>query len=334
MSANPKSPSNYPRHSLDRCLRIPEAILGQNAGKPCTIPEAGKYLGITNVKGPFTVEINSAIKFCLLSKTDDGNVELTTTARKILRPQSSEQAIEGMREAILCAPGISDVYTQYRGENLPDDQFFDNALIEKFKIPEAKIVEFKEIFIASLRKAELLVDADEKLKVVDISYEMGSQSPLPQAQVKSDKALKPTKSGNAFVMMPFAEPHGSYYEKIYKPAIEKAGMTPVRADSDIFGAGKIVDQIWTGIKAAAVLVAELTTRNPNVFYELGLAHALKKPVVLVSSNEGDVPFDLKHVRVIYYDVSDPFWGQKLIDKVSENIQSAMTNPNEAILFPD
>ena len=58
-----------------------------------------------------------------------------------------------------------------------------------------------------------------------------------------------------------------------------------------------MDQVFTGISAAKVLVAELTMRNPNVFYELGLAHALKKPVVLVSSNEDDVPFDLHHIRV-------------------------------------
>jgi hypothetical protein len=52
------------------------------------------------------------------------------------------------------------------------------------------------------------------------------------------------------------------------------------------------DQIWRGINNSKVLIAELTTRNVNVFYELGLAHALQKPVVLVASNEPDVPFDL------------------------------------------
>ncbi len=86
-------------------------------------------------------------------------------------------------------------------------------------------------------------------------------------------------------MQPFAPPQGDYYEKIFKPAIEKTGLQPVRADAEIFGTGKIIDQIWRSINAAKVLVAELTTRNPNVFYELGLAHALHKPVVLVSSNE-------------------------------------------------
>ncbi|HOD84283.1 MAG TPA: hypothetical protein PKG77_22910 [Phycisphaerae bacterium] len=135
-------------------------------------------------------------------------------------------------------------------------------------------------------------------------------------------------------MQPFASPLGDYYEKVYKPAIEKAGLKPVRADADIFATGKIIDQVWRGIKAAKILVAELTNRNPNVFYELGLAHALRKPVVLISSNEGDVPFDVRHIRVIYYDVMDPFWGQKLLDKVAENIVSAIERPEEAIFHTD
>jgi hypothetical protein len=132
--------------------------------------------------------------------------------------------------------------------------------------------------------------------------------------------------------MPFADPIGGYYASVYKPAIERAKLTPIRADADIYGTGKIIDQIWKGIHAARVLVAELTGRNPNVLYELGLAHALYKPVVLVSSNKDDVPFDVQHVRVIYYEKEDPFWGQKLIEKVAENILSALQNPRDAVLF--
>ena len=94
-----------------------------------------------------------------------------------------------------------------------------------------------------------------------------------------------------------------------------------------------MDQVWSGINSAKVLVAELTTRNPNVFYELGIAHTLRKPVVLVSSNDKDVPFDLHHIRVIYYDVTDPFWGAKLMDKVSENIVSALKTQKKPSFEP-
>jgi hypothetical protein len=52
-----------------------------------------------------------------------------------------------------------------------------------------------------------------------------------------------------------------------------------------------------------------------------------------SHADGDVPFDVRHVRVIYYELTDPFWGQQLIAKVAENIISAIKNPHEAMLFP-
>jgi hypothetical protein len=219
------------------------------------------------------------------------------------------------------------VYSHYRGEYLPDDKFFENALVDKFLIPAEKIGEFKEIFLASLQSAQLVEKKDEKYRVLDTkaATEEGA------ATIKKlSTAAKVSASDSCFVLMPFGAPVGGYYAQIYEPAIRKAGLRAVRADDDIFGAGKIIDQIWEGINAAKVLVAELTGRNPNVFYELGLAHALDKPVVLVSSNEEDVPFDLKHIRVIYYNVSDPFWGDKLIEKVAENILSALSNPEEAV----
>jgi hypothetical protein len=167
------------------------------------------------------------------------------------------------------------------------------------------------------------------MRVLDVSQEishLGGSSELK----KLEKAVSISADDTCFIVMPFAPPLGNHYSLIYEPAIKKAGLKPVRADDDIFATGKIMDQVWAGINSAKVLVAELTLRNPNVFYELGLAHALKKPVVLISSNEGDVPFDVRHIRVIYYDVNDPFWGAKLMDKVAENILSAIKNPEEAI----
>ena len=63
---------------------------------------------------------------------------------------------------------------------------------------------------------------------------------------------------------PFAPPLGECYNQIYEPAIRKAGLRPMRADAEIFGTGNMMDQVWSGINAAKVLVAELTERNANV----------------------------------------------------------------------
>lgn len=230
----------------------------------------------------------------------------------------------------MTAPQISEVYQHYRGENLPDDQFLRNTVVETYKVPADSFQEFKQVFLESLETAELISKHGDKIRIVDVAGGDAS-TPAPSDRLKKlERATNVGANDSCFVMQPFAAPLGDYYEKIYRPAIEKAGLRPVRADAEIFATGKIMDQVWSGINSAKVLVAELTSRNPNVFYELGLAHAMKKAVVLVSAKEDDVPFDLQHIRVIYYDMSDPFWGNKLIEKVAENILSAIQNPEEAV----
>ncbi len=323
------APAKYPRHAVDKALRIPEATLEQNAGKPCTVKESAAFLGVGHA-GPYAVEVSSGIKYGFLDRPSEGRIAVTGRAKKVLRPQDPQDELEGLREAVLAAPIMCDVYAHYRGENLPDTKFFHNALTDKFKIREDKVSEFTTIFIDSLQATQLLTEHEGKRRVVDVSHDTGELTGTSETLKKLERSVKVGPTDTCFVVMPFGSPHGDYYEKVYKGAIEKAGLKPVRADAEIFGTGKIMDQIWSGISASRVLVAELTTRNPNVFYELGLAHALEKPVVLVSSNEDDVPFDLQHIRVIYYDVSDPFWGNKLMDKVAENILSALETPEEAV----
>lgn len=323
------NPAKYPRHSLEKTLRIPRAILDQNAGKTCTDQQSAAFVGV-GYNGPYQSEIGSAKKYGLLSSPATKQIAVTDLAKRILRPQSSEDELNGRREAVTTAPDVTDVYQHYRGENLPDEQFFENTLVDKFGIPREKVSEFKEIFLENLAFAKLIEEFHGKKRVLDITQHASEPSEKSDRIRKLGKSVKVNASDSCFVMMPFKNPLGGYYSSIYEPAVVKAGLRPVRADDDIFGTGKIIDQVWKGITEAKVLIAELTTRNPNVFYELGLAHALQKPVVLVSSNEEDVPFDLKHIRVIYYDVYDPFWGEKLVNKVAENILSALNNPEEAI----
>jgi hypothetical protein len=321
------STTKFPRHSVEKALRIPKAIVDQNAGHDCTEVESAEFVGV-GYNGPYRLEVSSSLKYGFLSRPSAGRIAVTERARQAIRPQKAGDDIEAFREAVLDAPDISEVYKHYRGEYLPDDGFFEHALEDKFSIPKEKVPEFKEVFLASLQSAHLVEKKDDKYRILDTKG--ASEESATTTIKKLSTTANVSASDSCFVLMPFGAPVGDYYAQIYEPAIKKAGMRPVRPDADIFGTGKIIDQIWEGINASKVLVAELTSRNPNVFYELGLAHALDKPVVLISSNEDDVPFDLKHIRVIYYNVSDPFWGQKLIEKVAENILSALSNPEEAV----
>lgn len=62
----------------------------------------------------------------------------------------------------------------------------------------------------------------------------------------------------------------------------------------------IVQTIWEKINRARFVIADCTGKNPNVFYELGIAHTLGKPVFMCSQNRGDFPFDINHIRSFEY----------------------------------
>lgn len=115
---------------------------------------------------------------------------------------------------------------------------------------------------------------------------------------------------SCFVLMPFNSGSQSLYERVIRPAVEATGLLCVRAD-EIFSRPQITHDIWKEIRACALLIADLTGKNPNVLYELGLAHAIGKPSIIITRNEEDVPFDLRALRYLYYDTNEPFWGERL-----------------------
>jgi hypothetical protein len=138
-----------------------------------------------------------------------------------------------------------------------------------------------------------------------------------------------TSVDTCFVISPFGEPFDTYFSHIVKPALEECSLYAIRGDS-LYRPTTIVDDIWQGIREAKLLVAELTDRNPNVFYELGLAHAISKPVILISKSIEDVPFDLRSIRVIVYDKDHPEWGSKLRENLVKAIREVLNNPTSAI----
>lgn len=101
--------------------------------------------------------------------------------------------------------------------------------------------------------------------------------------------------------MPFDESFTDIYEQLIKDPFEKAGFSVFRAD-DIASQQNILSDVVTAITTSDVIIADLTDSNPNVYYELGLAHALLKSVVLLTQDIGSVPFDLRSYRILEYDI--------------------------------
>lgn len=135
-------------------------------------------------------------------------------------------------------------------------------------------------------------------------------------------------TNSCFVVMPFHPLFGEQYDKVLRPAIESAGLVCVRGD-EIYAKQSIIQDIWESIRHCRLVVAELSGRNPNVMYEIGLAHAIGKPIVLLTRNEADVPFDLLALRYIRYDTSDPFWGTNLQTQITRVLKLILENPTLA-----
>ncbi len=102
-----------------------------------------------------------------------------------------------------------------------------------------------------------------------------------------------------FTLMPFEAELKAVYDDHIRPVVESEGLSCMRAD-DIVSTGFITWDIWERINRSRFIIADLTRKNPNVFYELGIAHAIGKEVILITQTMEDVPFDLKAIRCIEY----------------------------------
>ncbi len=102
-----------------------------------------------------------------------------------------------------------------------------------------------------------------------------------------------------FALLPFQEVYFQVYESAVAPAAEELGLRALHA-GEIFGNREVVEDIWDSICSARIVIVDVTGRNPNVFYELGICHTLGKECIVITQNKDDVPFDIRHRRFIEY----------------------------------
>jgi hypothetical protein len=115
------------------------------------------------------------------------------------------------------------------------------------------------------------------------------------------------------------------FRHVIEPACAANGLQVVRADR-ISSPGMITSQIITHIIEDDIVIADLTGRNPNVYYELAIRHALGKPVVQLIAHGESLPFDVAQSRTISVDLTDPDSVVESKDELIQQIQSAEANP--------
>jgi len=132
-----------------------------------------------------------------------------------------------------------------------------------------------------------------------------------------------------FVLMPFDESFQDIYEAGIKQACRDAGAYCERVDEQDF-TESILERVYNQISKADIIVAEMTGRNPNVFYEVGYSHALNKQVILLTRDANDIPFDLKHYPHIVY-------GGKIArlkEKLETRVRWCIENPKQQLANVD
>ena len=181
-----------------------------------------------------------------------------------------------------------------------------------------------EKVISGERVTELDAAAVSQVRAI-VDESMKSFAARPTVQLAESPAQKnDTIKNSCFIVMPFGiESLNIVYEDFVRPTLEQRCKLKVERGDDVFGSNVIMDDIAHSIRSAELIIADLTGRNANVFYEVGIAHALNKQVLLMTQSIDDVPFDLRHRRALVYEYS-PRGCKKLETSLFENVQKMLT----------
>ncbi|MDE2038439.1 MAG: hypothetical protein KGO96_02850 [Elusimicrobia bacterium] len=319
----------FPKNPLEDAINIAKAIEEQNAGNPMKADQLVKAVGYNKSNDwRFLDLLRSANQYGLvLGSGAAATVSIESIGQDIIAPGSPKDRQEALGKAFRNVEEFKKVEEFYKGKKLPEDEFFENTLVREFSIPRDRVKIFKAVFTKNLEYLREFrgehAQPDEKRQMEPASSGVIGTKPAGEGRQFLD---------SCFVMMPYGQWFDAYYKEIFIPAIKDAGMEPVRAD-ELFSTGTVIEQIWEQIKKAKILLADLSGKNANVFYEMGLAHAQGKAVVFTAASLDDVPFDLRHLRVVIYDIKDPSWGAKLQANLSSYLKAAKEEPAKSVPQP-
>ena len=327
----------FPKNTLEEAIAVAKAIEEKNAGNPMPAPDIAVAVGFRQSNDwRFLDLLRSANQYGLVTGTGaTASIHLAKLGQDIVAPSSPSQRSEALLAASRTVKDFEAVEKYYGSKRIPEDEYFLNTLAREFNIPRDRVDHFSKVFLENLKFLRLFSTTPQS---AETTLPVGTSS-ATSAPAENTSILAPSKEprvreflDTCFVMMPFGEWFDRYYQDIYVPAIKDAGLEPVRGD-ELFSTGSVVEQIWEQIEKSKLLLADLSDKNANVFYELGLAHAARKPVVFTSSQLEDVPFDLRHLRVIIYDIREPEWATQLRKSITDYLKNAMKDPGKSIPHP-
>jgi Restriction endonuclease len=142
-----------------------------------------------------------------------------------------------------------------------------------------------------------LADLERRMRGREAGFEDAVRQVQSTEELKKERAIAAPK--RAFVVMPFARESNDIYILGIREVAETLGMVVERAD-EIQHNGSIPDLIKRFISECDVVIADISSKNPNVMYEVGLAHGIAKETILICDDSKSIPFDLASIHHVEY----------------------------------
>ena len=314
----------FPSHTIEEALKVPQLIKEYNGGNPWDTEQLAKALNLKKGGNIFYYLTASSRDYGFTTGTrDTDTVELNDLGRKYAYAQSEEDIYDSILKAFHNIELFNKVYKYYHGNEPSDLTFFRNALVSTFGLDESLHDDFIKVYTQNREFIDNLNREKSDKSLVGDIHEQKSQT--NQFTNNVDKKI--------FVIMPFNEKTKEYSKgffdevlnQLIKPAAKAAGYIAETADRN--GSDIIHSTIIKAINNAEIIMADLTEHNPNVLFELGIAIALRKPVILIKTEETGQIFDIDNtIRVFSY--KSNLWKSTLekdVPNLTTRIQAVVNN---------
>ncbi|MGI8536057.1 MAG: hypothetical protein ACR2K2_06065 [Mycobacteriales bacterium] len=349
----------FPATTFSDALPLAEAIAHYGAGKPVRRLTLFQNLKKSPDSGPTRQLMINSSKYGLTKGNHATDfLELTEQGYVAVSEDTSCRARLQVRFelAVTSIEVFKNLYGSFVGNRLPAQ----NVLIDHVKeagIPDEDAAACVETFTVNVKDLGLLqsVGGAERLFPIEAALEDLAEgttaartpgvrrSPSPTVHTPAPTASAGSDDNNfdtaCFYITPIgddaseARKHSDLFMgSLIEPSLEEFGLRLVRADA-IAEAGLITAQIIEHIVRSKLVIVDLSFHNPNVFYELALRHAVRKPIVQLSRSQDRLPFDVGQFRTVVIDTSDVYTFVPRLDsikaEIAGQIRKALDQSDEA-----
>lgn len=325
----------FPATSFKEALFLAQAIQKHGAGQRTRRLTLFEALDRSPDSGPTRKLITSSVQYGITTGGYSAEwLDLTPIGKIASNPTAPDRArLEASLDlAIIKIAPFNAIYEKYSGSRLPTAEVLRDAARES-GVDESFVAECVETFLANARELGLVrnIGGSEHLVTVDAAIEALGDTELEDrapengeedrqaepAQIVAPPSRVARKQPSAdgledvcFVISPIGSSDSEerkhadlMLSALFEPALAELGLRAVRADG-ISKPGLITGQVMDHVARAALVIADLSFGNPNVYYELALRHATRKPIVQIIRTSDKLPFDVGQYRTVHIDMTD------------------------------